>query len=278
MKTRAITSAVIVILAIPLFWFSETVVFPLVLAMLASLAVFEFLRVMKRQSDLALSIPAILIAFALPPLAFFLKESATAKETFLYCILCLFVYLLYLFFVAVFRQGDLPFSDVATVFTGVLYISLGFASLEMLRLMAHGLYLVILVFIAAWICDVFAYLVGRLLGRHKLIPRVSPNKTVEGSVGGIVFATAGFLLFGFLLARFADDVTPNYLLLAGSAIVLSVISQIGDLLASLIKREHGAKDYGNLFPGHGGVMDRFDSVLAVTTVLTILCLFVNPFV
>ena len=134
-----------------------------------------------------------------------------------------------------------------------------------------------LVFLAAWGTDIFAYFVGTFIGKHKLIPEISPKKTVEGSVGAIILDIGAFILFGFIVSL-ATDVSANYLILALSGLLLSVISQLGDLIASLIKREHGVKDYGNILPGHGGIMDRFDSVLAVTTVLMMICILFPPFV
>ena len=158
----------------------------------------------------------------------------------------------------------------------VTYIVVSFTALSMLRYTDHGGAIFVLVFVAAWVCDTAAYFVGFLFGKHKLIPAVSPKKTVEGSIGGIVFATLAFVLYGFIIESFTD-LEANYLALALSGLVLSVVSQVGDLIASLIKREHGVKDYSNLMPGHGGIMDRFDSILAVSTPLMFICLVFPPF-
>ena len=126
-------------------------------------------------------------------------------------------------------------------------------------------------FIGAWVSDTFAYFTGRLLGRHKLAPAISPKKTVEGSIGGIVFAVAVFAAYGLILA--SRGFSPNYLALCLAGLFVSILSQIGDLALSLIKREYGVKDYGKLFPGHGGVLDRFDSVIATAPIILILSLF-----
>ena len=119
---------------------------------------------------------------------------------------------------------------------------------------------------------------GRLLGKHKLIPEISPKKTVEGSIGGVVFAVLAMLLFGFIVDSFFGDITVNYLVLGLMGFVLSIISQIGDLIASSLKREYGVKDYSNLLPGHGGIMDRFDSVMSVSVLTMLLCMIYPPFV
>jgi phosphatidate cytidylyltransferase len=154
---------------------------------------------------------------------------------------------------------------------------LSFTALAILRGLPSGAWLLGFVLMGSWGCDVFAYFTGVLFGKHKLIPEISPKKTIEGSIGGIVFATLGFLLLGFIMSK-TGDASPNYIVLSVAGILCSVVSQIGDLIASLIKREHGIKDYGNIFPGHGGVLDRFDSILAVAPVLYIICVFFPPFV
>ena len=139
-----------------------------------------------------------------------------------------------------------------------------------------GKFVYLIPFVFAWVTDTFAYFAGRFFGKHKLAPHLSPKKTVEGSIGGIVFAILGCMLYGFIVS-FATDLEARYLVLALLGFVLSIISQIGDLWASLIKREHGIKDYSQMLPGHGGVMDRFDSILAISTVLMAVCMLFPPF-
>ena len=141
-----------------------------------------------------------------------------------------------------------------------------------------GVFVIILVFMVSWVTDVGAYFVGMLLGKHKLIPEISPKKTVEGAIGGIVVATSAYLLYGFVLDTLIPDMSVNYLFLGVFGFLLSIFSQLGDLVASLIKREYGVKDYGRIFPGHGGILDRFDSTISVSVVLMILCLVFPPFV
>ena len=114
-------------------------------------------------------------------------------------------------------------------------------------------------------------------GRHKLIPDVSPKKTVEGSIGGIVFCMLAMLLFGVIVERAVPEIQANLWLFVVSGLVVSVVAQIGDLCMSVIKRSYGIKDYGKIFPGHGGVLDRFDSVLAVSVVLLVFTSFFNFF-
>ncbi|MBR6708962.1 MAG: CDP-archaeol synthase, partial [Clostridia bacterium] len=180
-------------------------------------------------------------------------------------------YLFYLFAYTVLSQGKINFAQSAEIFVTGLYIALSFSAFVMLRDQAEvGQYIYLIIFIAAWISDSCAYICGTLFGRHKLIPAISPHKTVEGSVGGILGCILSMVLYGVIISALGGP-APNYLFLAVSGLILSVCAQIGDLIASLIKREHGIKDYGKLFPGHGGVMDRFDSNAAVAIVLLLLC-------
>lgn len=279
MKTRLITAAGMAVVGIPILIFSKYIVFPILLSLLALCAVFEMFRVLGVEKNYFISVPAYLIALALPILAYVHAEyydSAYTLEFILISAAVLFVYLIYLFFVAVFMRGALKFSSISECFATAVYIILSFTSLSVMRYMRNGIWNLVIILVAAWGSDVFAYFTGRLFGRHKLIPEVSPKKTVEGSIGGIVCATLLSALYGFIVSR-ATELTPNYIVLVVSTFVLSAVSQVGDLIASLIKREHGIKDYGRIFPGHGGVMDRFDSVLSITTILMAICLIFPPF-
>ena len=134
-------------------------------------------------------------------------------------------------------------------------------------------FLIALLFVTASATDSFAYFCGRLFGRHKLIPRVSPKKTVEGAIGGLVFGTAAATLLGyFLQGVFGLSVAFYWYIVLG--LVLSVLTQIGDLSASIIKRRFGVKDYGTFMAGHGGAMDRLDSSLFISPVIYLFYLIV----
>ena len=278
MKDRTISSVIILAIALVLVIFSKFIVYPLGLAALAVIALFEILRVIGAHKKLALTIPALIIALAFPICAFFVKPE-TVTVFLLGLAGSVFVYLLWLMGVSVFSKGKTKFSCISEAFASVVYITVSVTSLSLLRYLdvKVGVFTVVLAFIISWVCDTSAFAVGSLIGKHKLIPEISPKKTVEGSIGGIVFSTAFCLLYGLGLDLIVEEMAVNYIVLGLCGAILSIVSQLGDLIASSIKREYGVKDYGKILPGHGGLMDRFDSVLAVSTILLIICILFPPF-
>jgi phosphatidate cytidylyltransferase len=166
---------------------------------------------------------------------------------------------------AVFSKGTVKLPDVCQIAVMTVYVSFGFAALVLLRDMnaSYGIVIFLLAFLIPWVCDAMAYFVGVFFGKHKMIPDVSPKKTVEGAIGGIVGTVVAAAIFG-LIMQFGFGKQPNYVLLLSVALVGGFVSQWGDLIASLLKREYGVKDYGWMFPGHGGMMDRFDSLFSVS--------------
>lgn len=279
MKNRVITSVAILAAMLTVVIFSEFIVYPLALALLAIIATFEVLRVIGSHKISTLSIPAYLISAAFPLTAYFV-DSNNSLEFLLILAAVVFVYLVWLMGVSVFSKGKITFSKVSETLVGVTYVTVSFTSLSLIRYINHnfGVFLVVLVFVISWTCDTAAFAVGSLIGKHKLIPEISPKKTVEGAIGGVVFSALLCALYGLGLDLVIEKIHVNYLYLVLFGIILSVVSQLGDLIASLIKREYGVKDYGRIFPGHGGVLDRFDSVLAVSTILLILSIVFPPFV
>lgn len=158
-------------------------------------------------------------------------------------------------------------SQVMASFFMILYAPFMFSFIYHIREGKYGIYLVWMVFISSWISDTCAYLVGRTIGKHKLAPILSPKKSIEGSIGGIVGSACVGALYGFLISKKLNQEIRLCWICAILGGIGSVISQLGDLAASAIKRQNDIKDYGTLIPGHGGIMDRFDSVI-VTAPLT----------
>lgn len=154
-----------------------------------------------------------------------------------------------------------------------LYIVPAFIILAIIRDKEYGAYIVVLIFLSASTTDTFAYFVGKAIGKHKLAPHLSPNKTIEGSVGGSLISTLVFLACALIFDNYFNvfEVTSTsviIILLVG--LLASIVSQLGDLSASAIKRITGIKDYGHLIPGHGGIMDRMDSTLFTAPALYII--------
>lgn len=276
MKIRIITGICMALVVIPVFMFSRYIVYPIFLSILCLMAAYEMLKAFKKERRPEIAVPSYLMALSYPIAPYFILRSSDPTRGLVLMVLGLFIYMMYLFAVSVIHKGKMHLSEIFSAYTTVSYILIGFSALSLLRYLPLGFYVFLLAFFTAWGCDIFAYFVGTFIGKHKLIVEVSPKKTVEGSIGGVVCTFGIIMLYGYLVEHFAG-VQANYLALAVLGLVLPVISQIGDLFASLIKREAGIKDYSHLFPGHGGVMDRFDSILAVSIAALIITLIFPPF-
>lgn len=168
--------------------------------------------------------------------------------------------LIVLMFVYVFGFSKFHANQVMNTYFSLIYAPVLLSFVFLTRQLENGIYLVWMIFISSWISDTCAYLVGVMIGKHKLAPVLSPKKSIEGAVGGVLGAAAVGALFGAYLdsVLYAGHFAALLAIVGG---VGSVISQVGDLAASAIKRNHEIKDYGKLIPGHGGIMDRFDSVI-----------------
>lgn len=178
-----------------------------------------------------------------------------------YLLLVIVVVFVLLMAVYVFTFPKYEAGQVMNAFFGFIYVPVMLSFVFFTRNLEYGIYLVWLIFISSWICDTCAYCSGMLLGKHKLAPVLSPKKSIEGSVGGVVGAVIVAALFAYFIVEAA---TPNQtitLVFAVIGAVGAVVSQVGDLAASAIKRNHNIKDYGKLIPGHGGILDRYDSVI-----------------
>lgn len=281
MKQRLITAAVLLCILVPVLLTSGTLIFPIVAAFFCVAAVFEMLRCLGTHKNLAIAIPSYAIAIGLPlglwpycGLGEGINIAELSTDRALTYLLLIFGILVFYFFLmvaaAVFGRRSYSFTDVTSSFAMAFYITLAFVAIPMVRFGTGGEYYYLLCFLGPWITDSFAYFTGYFFGKHKLIPEISPKKTVEGAIGGVVFCSAFYVLFGVIVGIVSGH-TPNLVALAVLGVIVSVVSQLGDLIASLIKRDRGVKDYSNIFPGHGGVMDRFDSIIAAAPILLIAC-------
>ncbi|MBO4931617.1 MAG: CDP-archaeol synthase [Clostridia bacterium] len=263
MLKRTITAIVAIAVFFPFLYFSDTFMLPLAMSILGLAAAYEMVGCVGLRKNVWIAVPSYLLAIVLPQLVRISEDPLPL--VFAGCI----VYMILVFAATVFSRGTLDYTIASSAFTGVFYVTVAFTSIVFLR--DIGKYFYLLVFVGPWSSDTFAYICGRLFGKHKLIPEVSPKKTVEGAIGGVIFAGISYIVYALIIKNFFDSsVAPNYIVMMIAGMIVSVISQIGDLIASVIKRRFGIKDYGWVFPGHGGVLDRFDSVLLTAPVLYIL--------
>ena len=227
------------------------------IAFLSFASVFELLRCCSLNKVYALSIPSYIIAIIIPFINYHTVENLF--------VLIIAAYVFYMFFMLLIKHKNIDFTSITkTVFISFLY-PLCFSCLIFIRdaYTQEGIYYVLLSFIAAWISDTGAYFTGYFFGKRKLCPEISPKKTVEGAIGGIIFAVIGFIALSIVFSKIYSAAEISYVSVILLAPIASIIGMIGDLTASVIKRENGIKDYGAIMPGHGGVMDRFDSVIFV---------------
>jgi phosphatidate cytidylyltransferase len=267
MKTRIITAIVAILIFVPVLIFSDTIIFPIAFGILATVAAWEVLACVGMRKNTSAVILSMIATAAAMAGAAHLSSTPGGTDHFEQLLLTFtYVYLFLMLTLSVFSKGKFPVGRALTASAMVFYVVFGFASVLLLRSEPHGGYLYLLIFLSAWVTDTGAYFTGVFFGKHKLIPDVSPKKTVEGAIGGVVTCVLTFVIFGAVVGAISD-LTPHYFRLALVGVVVSVVSMIGDLIASLLKRKYGIKDYGKLFPGHSGVMDRFDSVLATAPFL-----------
>ena len=162
------------------------------------------------------------------------------------------------------------FSTIFGIFYIPVMISFIFKTRETI---AFGQWLAWMVYVSSWGSDTCAYAVGRLFGKHKLAPNLSPKKSVEGSIGGIIGSALIGVIFGLIMSNFTGKSENLIIIFAVIGGMGSVISQIGDLAASGIKRNYDIKDYGHLIPGHGGILDRYDSIIITAPIVYFLSLY-----
>jgi len=232
---------------------------------LNAMACYEMLHTTKLVKSRALLIATLILSALVLPVSVY--TGIDSALIILAVGMCLFI-------VAVLSRSTIEYTEIFYAFLASVFIPLALGSVFRLRMQEHGKALILLPFLAAWLTDTFAYFTGMLFGRHHIAPKISPKKTLEGCIGGTVLCTAVSLLY-IPIARAVFSVEISALPLIIIMFTASIISQFGDLSMSYIKRGTGIKDYGKLMPGHGGVLDRFDSVLFSAAVVEILLHFIK---
>ncbi len=257
MKTRIISALVGTVLLLAVLFCPWVWVFALVVAAAAGLATYELLHntgIVKSQWMLWGSV--VFATVATMSMSVLIPVENALVLLALYALFALIMFF-------VFRK-----SFVWKGFGLTLYATVGFSAMGVLRSFPMmGLFYVMLPMVIAWMSDTGAYFTGVFFGKHKMAPVISPKKTWEGFFGGWVISVGLTVVYGVICNAVAGSQVFDLLILAVVAAVLAPLSVVGDLLASLIKRRTGIKDYGNIMPGHGGVMDRFDSVVFIAPLL-----------
>ena len=257
----------------------DTVFFALVLSLMSAIAVHEVEKAVSLK-NIPIMILSLALSVAIPILVHFNIEIPVAAVGGFYVVL-IFILMLIQFEKTKFEEAVTAiFASVAIPYSFSLFlvfrdINDNFDSYTKI----DGIFLIIFACFSAWLTDIFAYFVGSKLGKHKLCPKISPKKSVEGAIGGVVGAVLlnVVLLYVFKRFFFEAETGLTYLSVVIMSVCLSVISMFGDLAASTIKRNFGIKDFGKLLPGHGGIMDRCDSLLFVLPVLYSLVYIISKF-
>lgn len=266
MKLRVISGVLGSVLLVVALAFNK--MFPILINIMVSLAalvcVIELLTARGHIKNLKLSVPPMMFAVLFP----ILLSSA-------FWPVLVYLFVLAMVAVMIFWHDTIPFEDVAFIFTTTALVTLGLGCIIILcdQQRTHTGFYVTMSLVIPWVADAGAYFMGTFFGKHKLCPNISPKKTVEGAVGGLVFGVIGAvvdaLVFQFLFYTQSGREEINYINLVIIALLGAIVGTAGDLCFSIIKRSCHVKDYGNVIPGHGGILDRCDSVIFAAPLLLV---------
>ena len=264
LKSRVISASFLILFLAAIVVFND--IFPLALniavAVISVFAVIEIVKALGLARKLVLLTPSLVFAAVTP----FLPGSFWHSIAYYVYTVVLFSSLILYHETVTFREAGVIYSMTILIPTGQLFVIL-------IRFLvcSHGMFYVIIAVFAAWVSDVGAFAAGSLWGKHKLCPSISPKKTVEGLIGGFILNIAAMLVFGLVFSwSYGGTVPVNYLTLGLIGLFGSALSVVGDLSFSLIKRSCHIKDFSNILPGHGGILDRFDSVIFVAPFVLLL--------
>jgi len=262
MKTRVITAAVLVPLLLLVLFAAPKIVMVILFSLLCAFSAIELLYNTGLVKHFRLVIYTVVIAALVPVWCYFGMNKAWALAAIL-------LFMVLLFMEAMLSDMKLRFDRICICLAGGLLIPFLLSSLVRIIMPGNGRYVILIPFVVAFLSDSGAYFIGCRFGKHKLAPLISPKKSVEGVFGGVAFAVIGMLLYVLVLQIFFKA-SVNYGYALVYAIIGTAIGVFGDLCFSVIKRQTGIKDYGNLIPGHGGILDRFDSMLFVCPLIELL--------
>ncbi|KRL04271.1 phosphatidate cytidylyltransferase [Liquorilactobacillus oeni] len=251
MKQRVLTAVIALIIFIPLVIIGG-VPFEILSILLGLIGLSEIYIMRKKllvSPEAGLGVLASLALMVPQGWLSFLPSTSTRYTLFYFFVLLLLVY-------TVFTRNRFSFDDAAVLTLGIIYTSVGFRFLISAR--ETGISMIFYLLLTVWATDTGAYMVGRKFGKNKLAPHISPNKTWEGSIGGVIVALIVGIIFNLYFPQKFSLVPMIFI-----SLILAVVAQLGDLVESALKRYYGVKDSGKILPGHGGILDRFDSLLFV---------------
>lgn len=267
LKPRLLTAVIGIPLLIVFLLLAEvwTPVVAIIVALATAFMTGEYLNANKLLKNLAISAPCLLFSLLIP---FFISTD--------YLYFAVIIYMLAMFILMIANHRKITYSELAYSVTGTFLISLGMSAIPLICSGKTGIsFYFVTIFSLPWMADAGGFFIGATLGKHKLCPDISPKKTVEGVIGGVIFCVISAVLVGLLFQYLImPDLKINFWALALLGIIDAPISIIGDLSFSLIKRRYKIKDYGSIFPGHGGMLDRFDSIIFTAPVIVLLNQFI----
>lgn len=264
MKTRTIVGITAIPLLILLVFFAPLWAFSLLVGLISAGSAWELLHCVQADMPLRFRLYACGLGFAMPVVFTFVRSDAVVSTSIFVITVLMFTELMYSFK----KAEHLRFETVLYVIFAGGVMPMLLISLVRIGVRESAPAYVFLPFVAAFSSDSGAYFAGYFWGKRKAFPHLSPKKTVAGCIGGLVSAVLLMLLYGFVISRFG--LTVRYPLLVLYGLFGSLACQFGDLVFSAIKRQYGVKDYGNLIPGHGGMLDRFDSMHFTAPMIEIL--------
>ena len=268
MKTRIISGAVFVVVVAIVFFLTPAIVTTIVVALMSALASYELLYTTGLVKNLRLNVYSAVMAVLVT------MVSQYAAYSIFFCVILL--YWMLLFSEVLLSSGKIPVAEIGYCLMSGLIIPLLLSALVRIRGGQNSNAVMFIPFIMAFFSDTGAYFIGVFFGKHKMCPNISPKKSWEGFVGGITVAMLGMVVYCLIVDNLFGY-RVNYVLAVIYGLVGSIGSVVGDLTMSVIKRQTGIKDYGKLIPGHGGILDRFDSVI-ITAPLTEALMILIPMV
>lgn len=268
MLTRILVAVIAIPILVLIIFLTPVWTLGIAVGLIAACCAWEFMRCTETDIKPGLLVYAAVCAFCIPFFAAFFDAGKVYAAALFVLFAVMFIELMLSFR----RETTMDFETVAVALLAGGVIPILLSTIVCLGLREHGSVFALLPFAAAFSSDAGAYFEGVFNGKHKLAPRLSPNKTVEGSIGGFLAAILVLLLYGLVLKAAGFDV--SFAVLAVYGFFGSLAAQLGDLSFSAVKRLCGIKDYGKLIPGHGGMLDRFDSMVWVAPTLALLAAWV----